>query len=292
MAFAYCKSRGLDVLKKVVHIVPMLVEDKSTGISSYRDVIMPGIAEARITASRTGQQAGLDAPVWGPLMTIPVTTDREVKNPREITVPEFCQITAYKLVHGQRVGFTHEEYFMEAVARDRSGTINSMWQKRSRGQLAKCAEAGALRKAFPEELGGEATAEEMEGHQSFEIVPAPEPVAANGPSGIPGPTEVGEIVDAEFVPTPEPVATEAPATAEAPAPAPDPIPEPVATPEPAPAPVDAGGLTIDVPGGALSVLTAQMRSKGITEVQLLTKLGQNITARNINEALALIKGWK
>jgi hypothetical protein len=37
-----------------------------------------------------------------------------------------------------------------------------MWLKRSRGQLAKCAEAQALRKAFPE-VGAQPTAEEMEG---------------------------------------------------------------------------------------------------------------------------------
>ena len=35
-----------------------------------------------------------------------------------------------------------------------------MWQKRPRGQLDKCAEAAALRGAFPEEIGDEFTSDE------------------------------------------------------------------------------------------------------------------------------------
>ena len=38
-----------------------------------------------------------------------------------------------------------------------------MWKKRPFGQLEKCAEALALRKAFPEAVGAQPTAEEMEG---------------------------------------------------------------------------------------------------------------------------------
>ena len=38
-----------------------------------------------------------------------------------------------------------------------------MWLKRPYGQLAKCAEAQALRKAFPEIVSQQPTAEEMEG---------------------------------------------------------------------------------------------------------------------------------
>ncbi|MGJ2639770.1 recombinase RecT, partial [Salmonella enterica subsp. enterica serovar Paratyphi A] len=40
---------------------------------------------------------------------------------------------------------------------------NSMWAKRPYGQIDKCVEAAALRKAFPEELANTYAAEEMEG---------------------------------------------------------------------------------------------------------------------------------
>ena len=43
-----------------------------------------------------------------------------------------------------------------------------MWQERSFGQLAKCAEAQALRKVFPEIITQQPTAEETEG-KSFTV---------------------------------------------------------------------------------------------------------------------------
>ncbi|MFM7010971.1 MAG: recombinase RecT, partial [Betaproteobacteria bacterium] len=59
---------------------------------------------------------------------------------------------------------------------EKSVAPNAMWQKRPYAQLAKCAEAQALRKAFPE-FGSAATADEMEGKEidmgSAEIVSEP-----------------------------------------------------------------------------------------------------------------------
>ena len=50
-----------------------------------------------------------------------------------------------------------------------------MWASRPVGQLEKCAEAGALRRAFPEEIGNDLTAEEMEGqHIIDDAAHAPE----------------------------------------------------------------------------------------------------------------------
>jgi len=149
MAVNYCKARGLDPLKKPVHIVPLYVKDARTGISSNRDVIMPGIYELRTTAARTGQYVGMDEAVFGPMIDF-----------KGVSAPAFCSITVYRMVGGLKCAFTHTEYFEEAVSTKKEGGPNAMWTKRPRGQLAKCAEAGALRKAFPDELGGIHSSEE------------------------------------------------------------------------------------------------------------------------------------
>jgi hypothetical protein len=49
-----------------------------------------------------------------------------------------------------------------------------MWRRRTRGQLDKCAEAAALRAAFPEELGNDYSAEEMEGQVIDHAPPPPD----------------------------------------------------------------------------------------------------------------------
>lgn len=161
MAVDYCKARKLDVLKKPCHIVPMNVKDAKSGAYTWRDVIMPGIAEYRTTAFRTGTYAGQDEPLFGDEITY-----------MGVKAPLWCKVTVYRMQQGIRCPYSHIEYFEEAVAlkKDKQNKIeevNAMWTKRPRGQLAKCAEAGALRKAFPEELGGETIADEMEGKELF-----------------------------------------------------------------------------------------------------------------------------
>lgn len=150
LAVDYCKARKLDILKKPCHIVPMSVTDAKTGNKNWRDIIMPGIYEQRITAFRTGQMAGQDEPVFGDTVTF-----------KGIEAPEWCRVTVYRFINNERCAFSHTEYFCEACATTKEGKPNSMWSKRPRGQLAKCAEAGALRKAFPDELGGVITADEV-----------------------------------------------------------------------------------------------------------------------------------
>lgn len=166
LALGYCKAGGLDPLQKPVHIVPMNVKVRGRNgerdTYEWRDVIMPGINLHRTNASRTGEYAGSSEPEFGPDLTRTfVKGDRELA----VTFPEWCKVTVFRLLpNGQVAAFTAKEYWLEnyATAGNDTNMPNAMWARRVKGQLAKCTEAQALRKAFPEHAGAP-TAEEMEG---------------------------------------------------------------------------------------------------------------------------------
>ena len=168
MAWDYCEARELDIMMKPVHIVPMSVKNAATGKSEFRDVVMPGVGLYRIQASRSGTYAGADEPEFGPLIERNFTDAYNANNSITVAFPEWCKYTVYKLIGDRVVGFSAKEYWTENYATMKKGSLcpNSMWQKRPNGQLAKCTEAQALRKAWPE-VGQEATAEEMEGKELF-----------------------------------------------------------------------------------------------------------------------------
>lgn len=161
MALAYCKHRNLDIFKKPVQIVP--IYDKKRG--GMVDTVWPGIAELRTTAMRTGSFAGFEDTEYGPMV-------EEKLGGVDVRYPEWAQCTVYRLIAGQRVAFVGPKTFWietYATAKRDTKAPNSMWAKRPRGQLEKCAEAAALRRAFPEEIGNEYAAEEVEG-QAFSTV--------------------------------------------------------------------------------------------------------------------------
>jgi len=167
MILAYCTARRLDVMTKPVHLVPMWIPEKKKGNQvitpgGMRDVVMPGIGTYRIDAHRTGEYAGQDEPEFGPAVTR-AFTDGQKKI--EVTFPEWAKVTVYRMMHGVRVAYSAKVFWLETYStagRDTEAP-NAMWKKRPYGQLEKCAEALALRKGFPEAVGSEPTAEEMEG---------------------------------------------------------------------------------------------------------------------------------
>lgn len=158
MVLNYCVAAGLDPMQKPVHIVP--IWDAKAG--AMRDVVMPGIGLYRTQAARSGNYAGVSDAEYGPDIT-------EKIGGLDITYPTWCKVSVKRLLpNGQVAEFSATERWKENYAvrggKDKSIAPNAMWAKRPYAQLAKCAEAQALRKAFPE-FGSQPTADEMEGKE-------------------------------------------------------------------------------------------------------------------------------
>lgn len=140
LALNYCKARNLDPFKRPVHIVPIW-DSKKQG---YVETVWPGISELRTTAMRTKVYAGVDEAEFGEEQTQKFEGKIKKKEwtevTKEVTYPEWCRMTVYKMVEGHRVAFVGPKVFWT----ESYGTIgasevpNDMWGKRAYGQLEKC----------------------------------------------------------------------------------------------------------------------------------------------------------
>lgn len=169
LALSYCRARKLDVFKKPIHIVPMW----NNALRREVETVWPGIGELRTTAFRTRDYAGADATAFGDdvEMVFKDTWRPRNKPAKELTAtvrfPSWAQITLYRMVQGQRVAFPGPRVtWLETYGTQRGTKVpNEKWARSPSYMLEKCAEAAALRKAFPEEIGEQQAAEEMEGRQ-------------------------------------------------------------------------------------------------------------------------------
>ena len=154
MVIDYCHARKLDPMKRPCHIVP--VEVKVGDKYEWREIVMPGIYELRTTAQRTGLYVGHSPAGIRPAITV-----------GGIVAPEWCAMVFYRWhdAIGGRVEFPVRTLFREVVAKDRSGKVNCRWSRAPVQMLTKCCEAAGLREAFPDEIGGEHSAEEMDGQR-------------------------------------------------------------------------------------------------------------------------------
>lgn len=163
LALDYCKARKLDPFKRPCHIVPMW----NSTLGREVETVWPGISDIRTTAARTGEYAGTDETVFGDDVTETFTgsTKRGEKLDATVTFPSWAKVTVYRIVKGQRVPFPGPRVMWKETYSQTKGTPvpNARWCRAPVQMLEKCAEAAALRKAFPEELGSTYAAEEMEG---------------------------------------------------------------------------------------------------------------------------------
>lgn len=87
--------------------------------------------------------------------------------PDEQLVGGWCEVYRKDRSHSERVEVSFDEY----VGRTKDGEINGQWSKKPATMIRKVAIAQALREAFPTDLNGMFTAEEMNVSDSFETEP-------------------------------------------------------------------------------------------------------------------------
>jgi len=141
------RRTSLDPLLRQLHFVKYGEGDRAkvayiTSIDGYR-----------IIAHRTGLFAGKDEPTLyydGKLISS-------------------CAVTVYKMVQGVRCPFTAKVSFREYT------TGKNNWQTMPETMISKVAEAHALRSAFPQDLSGVYTQEEMDQADNRQPVAQPAP---------------------------------------------------------------------------------------------------------------------
>lgn len=142
-----CKRSGLDPFMKQIHAVKRPTYNASTKSYEEQMSIQTGIDGYRLIAERTGRYAPGKAPTF-----------QYDSNGNMISATAYVK---KQTPDGTWHEISGEAFYEEYVARKKDGTPQSMWQK-PHIMLAKCAEALALRKAFPADLSGLYTKEEMD----------------------------------------------------------------------------------------------------------------------------------
>jgi phage recombination protein Bet len=157
----YAQKTGLDPFSRQIYMIGRWSKDGT------RYTIQSSIDGLRIIAQRSGEYAGQTAPMW--CGADGVWTDVWLKNEPPIA----AKVGVY------RAGFTEA---LVAVARlesyrplTKDGKPMGLWNTMPDVMLAKVAESLALRKAFPNDLSGIYTSEEME---QADAKPVPQAVQA------------------------------------------------------------------------------------------------------------------
>ncbi len=175
---ATCKRTGLDPFSRQIYMIERRFKDKD-GSWARKMEIQASIDGLRVVAERTGDYQGQDGPYW--CGKDGKWTDVWLQN----EAPAAAKIGVLKK------GFTQPLW---AVARWSSyaqtyqdGNPTKMWAKMGDVMLSKCAEALGLRRAFPNDLSGIYTGDEMAQADTVQIpshgpqatLPAPSTPALN-----------------------------------------------------------------------------------------------------------------
>lgn len=141
--FLYIAKRtGLDPFARQIYCVKRWDSEQEKMVMTPQT----GIDGFRLIADRTGRYAP---------GTITWETNKD--NPQDLA----ATATIKKFVGGEWHEISATAFFQEYAQHKKDGSLTRMWTKMPRLMIGKCAEALVLRKAFPAELSGVYTSDEM-----------------------------------------------------------------------------------------------------------------------------------
>lgn len=149
------KSTGLDPAKREIYAIFRNTKQKD-GTYKPRMSIQTGIDGFRVAAERSGQYGGSKEPEFEYDEGAQITVNYS-GTPKK--VPNKAKVTVYKVFKDRVLETTRTANWADYYPGEKEGT---MWRKFPEVMLAKCAEAQALRAAFPN-LGQLYLEEEMQG---------------------------------------------------------------------------------------------------------------------------------
>lgn len=140
-----CQRTGLDPFARQIYMIKRDGKQTiQTGIDGFRLV-------ARRAVDKGNETLSISAPEW---------CDAE-GNWTDVWLAEYPPSAARVTVLRDGHEFPAVALWREYAQTKRDGDLTAMWASRPAGQLAKCAEALALRKAFPQDLSGVYSTDEM-----------------------------------------------------------------------------------------------------------------------------------